>query len=445
MWNVFSARCIGLLTVAVSACVIATATAQSPPVGAPTDLIGSWRGDAVLNGDATPAMVEFLRCEEGVCARLSLPELDTEGLPLGAVTEDSEGRLNAGLITFNRSGRQLTGDLRGAGGGMFLAAMGHGGGPAAVSVTRSRAPEPTTREENVAFQNGDVTLSGTLVKPLHGAGRFPAIVAVLGSGPAPRWFSLSRARAWAQLGYATLIYDKRSNWPTSSLDDLADDVVAATRYLRTRNDIRADRIGVWAHSQGGWVAPHAIARGADAAFLIAVSGGGATPTQVERYGYGGSLVHMEVQGADLARANAVIDRYLSYLAGDIPLATLTASYDEVRSTRWFAALGIERVTPSETDRAQWRWVATYDPAEDVARLSTPTLVMLAGGDHNTPMRDSVQGWTSAFIRSGLSDARILVYPNADHHMNVANGGGWRRSSAEYQAELTRFLVQQRDR
>ena len=110
------------------------------------------------------------------------------------------------------------------------------------------------------------------MRSLRRAGPLPAVIAVLGSGPAPRCYSLSRAREWARLGYAVLIYDKRGSgasggdWQTSSLDDLADDVVAADRFLRGRRDIRADRIGLWAHSQGGWIAPRAIARGADVAF-----------------------------------------------------------------------------------------------------------------------------------------------------------------------------------
>jgi alpha-beta hydrolase superfamily lysophospholipase len=431
MRNRFSVKCVGLLTAALCALSMGDVGAQISARPAPFDLIGA------------------SRCEAKVCAQLSLPELDAEGLRLGPLAQDAQGGMSAGPLGLTRRDQRLIGDLAGAGGDVFIGAMGHGRGPAQVELTRGAAPVLDTREEEVAFRNGDVALAGTLVKPLHARGRLPAIVAVLGSGPAPRWYSLSRARAWARLGYAVLVYDKRGSgasggdWTQSSLDDLADDAVAGIRFLRTRSDIQADRIGMWAHSQGGWVTPRAMARGADAAFLVVVAGGGATPLQVEHYGYASRLAHMGVPDAELPRANATIDRYFSYLAGDIDLAVLRASYDEVRSTPWFEGLGLARVTPSEAVRGQWRWVPNYDPADDIAALQAPVLVVLAGSDEASPLRDSVRGWTNALARSGAADSRIVVFPSADHHMGIASGAGWRRVSAAYEAELAQFLTRQR--
>ena len=177
--------------------------------------------------------------------------------------------------------------------------------------------------------------------------------------------------------------------------------------------------------------------------LIAVSGGGATPLQIERYGYARRLAHFGVQGAELARANTTIDHYFSYLAGDIGLAALRASYDEVRTMPWFAGLGVAQITPSESARAQWRWIPTYDPAADIANLHVPTLVMLAGSDGDTSLRDAVSGWASALARSAVHDARILICPEADHHMGVAAGRGWRRLSSADRSEVARFLTMQR--
>jgi|CXWL01.1.fsa_nt_gi dienelactone hydrolase len=410
-------------------------------------LAGGWRGEATLAGDATPIVVELAACTEGLCGRLSMPELGYARLPLGVVTEEA-GEMHAGPLTLTAEGQLHVGTLAGHGGGIFIDAMAHGDGEAQVTLARGAAPRNEFAEEEVTFHNGEVSLAGTLVRP-RGRGRHPAILAVLGSGDAVRWYSLARAREWARLGYAVLVYDKRGSgastgdWTSASLDDLADDAIAGVRYLQSHADIRADRVGMWTHSQGGWVAPRAIARGAGVAFLVAVSGGGATPLQVEHFGYDGALNRMEVEGAERERANALVERYFSYLGGDIDLAALRTALDDARPASWYRGLGISRVLPSEDDRVHWQWVARYDPADDIAALRIPTFVALAGGDDSTPFADTTVAWTRALGRAPQSRAIIRVYPGADHHMRIG-ASGWRRVSASYAADIERFLIQNRE-
>lgn len=411
-------------------------TAQAPM----SEFQGFWRGQARLNEDATPALVEFVSCPEGVCAILSLPEIGYAHLPLGPV-EEAQGRFRAGNLAFSRDAAEITGVLS-AHGPAMLDAMGHGANEAEIRLARAAAPRREFREDEIAFANGSVELNGTLVRPRRGAGPFPGIVAVLGSGPAQRWASLARARDWARLGYAVLIYDKRSNWTSSSLDDLADDAAAAYRTLASRSDVRADRVGFWAHSQGGWVAPRAMIRGANAAFLIAVSGGGVTPRQVETYDYGATLDHLRVQGGERARAEALVQRYFDYLNGDIDFDAMTTSLADAREAPWYRPLGLSRVLPTQDVQPQWRWVASYDPGEDLSAITAPTLVMLAGDDRPSLLPDAVARWTRALgRREGM---RVSVFPGADHHMR-RSARGWRRVDTGYEAELSRFLVDQRDR
>ena len=56
------------------------------------------------------------------------------------------------------------------------------------------------------------------------------------------------------------------------LRDRAEEAPAALDFLRARDDIRPDRVGLWGHSQGGMVAPLAAALSDKVAFLIEVSG-----------------------------------------------------------------------------------------------------------------------------------------------------------------------------
>ena len=421
---------------------LALANVASADVGR---LAGVWRGAATLNGDATPVLLEVEECAEGHCAHLSMPELGYARLPLGPMSESEDGAVRAGNLTMRADGDRLAGSLAGHG-PVFIDAMGHGGAEAQIALARGRAPRSEFIEDSVSFSNGEVTLAGTLVRP-RARGSHPAIVAVLGSGPAVRWYSLGRAREWARLGYAVLIYDKRGSgastgdWLASSLDDLADDAIAGVRYLQARRDILADRIGVWAHSQGGWVAPHAIARGAPVAFLAVVAGGGITPLDIEEHDYGQTLNHLNVVGEERARADAVVDGYFAYLRGDIELAHLRETLAASREAPWYRPLGIFRVIPDESARDMWRWVPTYDPRVDIATLRIPTLVALPGDDRPSLLGATVDSWSSTLRAEGSS---ILVGPGADHHVRIGSGG-WRRVSPVYGAALEAFLREQAER
>src|SRR4030095_9555391 len=102
----------------------------------------------------------------------------------------------------------------------------------------SLPPAANTQEEEVTFQDGAVTLVGTLILP-ETAAPHPAVVFVHGAPPNERGPYHDFAKyVFARYGVAALIYDKRGYGQSSgqaaeaTLDDLAGDVVADVRYLQ---------------------------------------------------------------------------------------------------------------------------------------------------------------------------------------------------------------------
>jgi hypothetical protein len=150
------------------------------------------------------------------------------------------------------------------------------------------------KREDVAFSNGEIRLTGTLISPIT-AGKHPAIILVHGSGAEDREYMLPFARFLIRHGVTVLGYDKRGvggstgDWNTASFDDLASDVVAALEYLKRRNDIERSHIGLLGVSQAGWVMPLAAVRARDIDFLISVSGAGVSPA-------GGRAVRIKLRG-----------------------------------------------------------------------------------------------------------------------------------------------------
>jgi dipeptidyl aminopeptidase/acylaminoacyl peptidase len=140
--------------------------------------------------------------------------------------------------------------------------------------------------ETITFQNGDVTLAGTLDLPV-GEGPFPAIVTIHGSGPTTRHdiYNLNFSHFFVQHGYAVLRYDKRGAGESTgkyqgvgtedgeaTLNDLADDALAGVEFLKNHDLIDPDMIGLVGHSQAGWIIPLAASKSPDLSFVIVSSG-----------------------------------------------------------------------------------------------------------------------------------------------------------------------------
>jgi pimeloyl-ACP methyl ester carboxylesterase len=129
---------------------------------------------------------------------------------------------------------------------------------------------------DVTFTSADVRLAGSLTVPDRD-GLVPGVVMVGGSGPADRtndgYFSAIR-RHLVDAGIAVLSYDKRGvgassgEWRDTSLDDLASDALAALNILRTQPGIRASNVGLFGHSEGGWVVLHSAAARDDVSWVV---------------------------------------------------------------------------------------------------------------------------------------------------------------------------------
>src|SRR5262245_807733 len=121
--------------------------------------------------------------------------------------------------------------------------------------------------EEVIFQNGDISLAGTLTLPKGGRISYPVALLISGPGPQDRdgnhgVFSLYKliAEKLSANGMAVLRHDDRgagkSSMPKTptTYHDIINDSKAAIKYLRSRKEIDPDRIVLIGHSEGGTTA-----------------------------------------------------------------------------------------------------------------------------------------------------------------------------------------------
>src|SRR5262249_47432128 len=139
----------------------------------------------------------------------------------------------------------------------------------------------------VRFARGADRLAGTLLAPA-GPGPHPAIVMLQGSGGEDRtnsgYFGAIRDRL-VEVGLAVLWYDRpgvggsSGDWRALSLSERAEEALAAVGAAAADRRVDGSRVGLYGHSQGGWVAPLAAALSERVAFVVAVSGPGVTPAE----------------------------------------------------------------------------------------------------------------------------------------------------------------------
>lgn len=327
------------------------------------------------------------------------------------------------------------------------------GAVASLVVRQTGSPDKTLprvhryRQEQVRFRNGKVTLAGTLLLPPTG-GRHPAIIFHEGSGDWTRddtWFSRP-VDLFLKHGIAVLLYDKRGvgsstgDWHTSSYTDLADDLLAGVRLLKSRRDINPRQIGVRGFSQGGWIASLAAARSRDVAFIMYISASGAGT--IEGQDTASLLAKMRADGfseAEVEEARRFVK--LTYEAPHSREAwqRLQAALPSVRNQKWFNR------TIGGLPRESWVWEqrrlnAGYDPAVTFRRVKCPVLIIY--GEKDNPSQ-GIARIEQALREAGNRDHTIRVFPRADHDLDVGQPGDGKIVWAEGFLELLTSWTLQR--
>jgi uncharacterized protein len=287
------------------------------------------------------------------------------------------------------------------------------------------------RTEEVRFSNGNTTLAGTLVMP-PGPGPHPAVVLLHGAAGGERngllGYLAFHAAWFAYNGIAALTYDRRGSGGSTEgssdlrLFDLADDGVAASRYLAARGEIDAERIGFWGLSQGGWLAPLAAVRAGTAAFVLTVSGPGTSPAEQEVYRVEHVLRADGFPEEEVKAATSLMRRKFEVAFTGEGWDELEAAVQDARSRAW---LPFVFAPESPEDLATYRtFPMDYDPVPTWRQLRCPVLAIFGERDMDIPVEASVAKIDSAQRAAGNTDYTIEVVAAADHLIMPSVTGGF---------------------
>lgn len=305
-----------------------------------------------------------------------------------------------------------------------------------------KAPFPYARED-VTFESvPGVRLAGTVTMP-PGAGPFPGVVLVTGSGPQDRNEELLGHKPFlviadylARHGIATLRYDDRGvakstgSFANGTSADFANDAEAGVRFLRGVTGISPDHVGLMGHSEGGLIAPMVAARSKDVAFIVLLAGPGLPGDSI-----------LLLQQALIAGASgvpqALIDRNgeANRRMFDV-LKTARDSADAVASLnalekRMVATLPADQQAEATTqlDQAKAQLVAPwmryfifYDPRPALRNVHVPVLALDGSLDLQVPPKADLAAIGAALEAGGNHDYRVVEIPGLNHLFQTATTG-----------------------
>lgn len=321
--------------------------------------------------------------------------------------------------------------------------MGRASPPAArVRPQEPKPPFPySSRDVSVESVSG-VRLAGTILMP-PGAGPFPAVVMVTGSGPQNRNEELLGHKPFlviadylARHGIASLRYDDRGiagstgNFAAATSADFADDAQAAVALLRKQPGIAPGRVGIIGHSEGGLIAPMVAARDTTVAFIVLLAGPGLP---------GDSILLMQAEL--IAKANgapqAMIDTSLavnSRLFAAVKeardsadaVARVNAIADRMVASLPAVQQGQAR-TQLETAKAQvlspWmQYFLKYDPRTSLRKVRVPVLALDGSLDLQVPPKQDLAAIDTALERGGNRNHEVKELPGLNHLFQPAKTG-----------------------
>lgn len=398
---------------------------------ADTALDGLWKGPLQLPGGELDVIFRLVKLSSGeYFATLDVPKQRVSHLSV-TVTMQADTIIFASAEANCRfTGRLVpdAGQLKGTWqqpGFRVPLTLTHTALPTAAAASRVRLTPPY-REENVTFTNAaaGLQLAGTLTVPA-GPGPFPAVALLSDAGSQERNGTVNEfgPQGWladylTRRGIAVLRFDDRGTGQSTgqaeaTLPDLVTDAQAALAFLRTRPELVPTRLGLIGQGEGGNVALLAAARPQPPAFVV-----GLAP-----YGLPGREVAMQQQEATL--------RSLQTPAAQLAIALKRQqmTFDAIRQTatrsqaRTIVANILKQDNPVLSDEAalaraseltapSYRYFLSFDPAESLAQVTCPVLLLYGAADPVLNPDNNLEAMTK-----GLKNNKALVakkFPGVNH-------------------------------
>lgn len=239
------------------------------------------------------------------------------------------------------------------------------------------------RRTVVTVELDGVSVQAQISEPVGADGPLPGVVFVHGAGTGKFEQAFrSQAEVLASRGIVAMVPDKRLDTYTARHRDyvaMAADYARSVEVLRDWPSVDPDRVGVYAESEGGWIAPVMAAQDPDLAFVVLVSAPVVPPRQ---------------------QAAFAVDSYLRNT--QVPHGVFRA---------------IPRAVGMSLPGGGFEY-ADFDVTPYQRRTTAPVLVVYGTGDASMPIVQGAEKIVADAALAGNGDVTVRYYAGADHGIRV---------------------------
>jgi alpha-beta hydrolase superfamily lysophospholipase len=232
-------------------------------------------------------------------------------------------------------------------------------------------------------------------------------------------------------GVNVITYDQRGtgessgNWLANGPPQRAVDADAIYDAFRGDPHVDSGKIGVWGFSNGGWTAP-IVAVDRPLAFMILQSAPASSVAQNVIFEAKETMRGAKHNRADVDAAADTWQIVLDAIQGRTPIADAKSAYAKAAKASWFEDSLLpfvpEKAAFSEPQLSGWRRFLSYNPADTLGQVRTPTLALYGGRDTKVDVRHDVPMIEAAFRRAGMRDLTVRWFADAGHTMKISSNG-----------------------
>ena len=233
---------------------------------------------------------------------------------------------------------------------------------------------------------------------------------------------------------AVLIFDKRGVGESTGLrmdastgtvmksayypDDLANDALAAMRFLQEREDIDPKRIGFWGSSEGGMLATYVSSKSKDVAFAINSSGFMEPLWKILDYQIEPVLRDAKVPEEIIQHQTDFVDLWLKVAKTGKGWEEFQKREAELIKTDGFSFFQ-SRGKYNSLEELRWDWnhVLTFNPQHALKKVTCPVLGVFGELDTVTPAKRTAENMTRILKKVKHKDFTVKVFPNAGHSLS----------------------------
>jgi uncharacterized protein len=400
---------------------------------------GDWKGVAKTANEETTLILKITESNSQLQASISLNDVGVSGWPASFIAASSdklhvELPSDSGIQKMDFTSRD----------GTLIGKWQEPNRDEVASILLQKINTPDQNTEKKVLINGPAGKIGASIFTPKERKQCQTIVFLHGSGPQSRDANRFAARRFAELGIASIIYDKRGVGESEgtlsgiTFEDLAADAIAVAEYMLLQTP--TSKIGFSGHSQGGWISTLAASKWAKTAFVITSSGPAVAPSREAHWTVVRAMRKNNSSKLAIQKARSVIDDWHTGVrTGN--WSAFEKSYALAEKQPWFSNSELMDFAekPSAQDAHSYRAFMDYDPMPAIKSLRMPYLAILS------PEDESIDAMETKEILEQLQQSNITIklYPGYDHSMRKLGENGkklrWPEHPEKYFEDQYKFL------